>query len=396
MKLTAQNLQAIPEIYDVVLDSDRWGNVLEVLAQQVGSIGSNVIVEDHSVAELTMVRVSSNLMVAAEHFVKNGYIMEMETILPNIRKIIPLQKFMSSHDVYLEHNRRYGTNIDTSKYEKWIVDNFGVSQRFTSPLSHNRAYIDLASFQFGDLPRGSKLQRSLLIAKSYLPHLAKVVEITRPFSLLKARFNAVLSVLDRFHLGVAIFSSNGCIVLSNLAAKKILDRNDGLKLGKSNLIATLDSATDSNLREAFFTTNQILDNPHNAHAEHVNVPRRTGATPYIVDVSPLRNREIDFGAFFRGVLVIIVDPDDHAVIDVSGMELLFSLTKAETEVCRLLVSGYTTSEMSDIRGTKPDSIRKQINTLLQKTNTQRRSELVHLALSINLPVDRPERLVGRP
>jgi DNA-binding CsgD family transcriptional regulator len=72
------------------------------------------------------------------------------------------------------------------------------------------------------------------------------------------------------------------------------------------------------------------------------------------------------------------------------MELLFSLTKAETEVCRLLVSGYTTSEMSDIRGTKPDSIRKQINTLLQKTNTQRRSELVHLALSINLPVDRPE------
>jgi DNA-binding CsgD family transcriptional regulator len=111
---------------------------------------------------------------------------------------------------------------------------------------------------------------------------------------------------------------------------------------------------------------------------------------HIVDISPLRNREIDFGTSFRGTLVIIVDPDDHEIIDISGMELLYSLTKAETQVCRLLVSGYTTSEIAEIRGTKPDSIRKQINMILHKTNTRRRSDLVHLALSINLPVDKPE------
>ena len=81
------------------------------------------------------------------------------------------------------------------------------------------------------------------------------------------------------------------------------------------------------------------------------------------------------------------DPDNHQIIDVSGLELLFSLTKAESEVCRLMATGRTTTEIVDIRGTKPDSIRKQINSLLTKTNTWHRSELVHLALSINLPVD---------
>ncbi len=86
-------------------------------------------------------------------------------------------------------------------------------------------------------------------------------------------------------------------------------------------------------------------------------------------------------------MTIIVDLDNHQIIDVSGLELLFSLTKAEAEVCRLMATGYTTTEIADIRGTKPDSIRKQINSLLTKTRTRHRSELVHLALSINLPVD---------
>ena len=77
-------------------------------------------------------------------------------------------------------------------------------------------------------------------------------------------------------------------------------------------------------------------------------------------------------------MAIIVDPDNHQIIDVSGLKLLFSLTNAESEVCRLMVTGHTTTEIADIRGTKPGSIRKQINSLLTKTNTMQRSKVVHL------------------
>ena len=57
-------------------------------------------------------------------------------------------------------------------------------------------------------------------------------------------------------------------------------------------------------------------------------------------------------------MAIVVDPNNNWIIDVSGMELLFSLTKAESEVCRLMATGHTTMEVADTRGTKPDSIRK--------------------------------------
>jgi hypothetical protein len=206
LKPSSQNLPTISRIYDVVLDSGKWGGVLEMLSQNVGSIGCTVVIADHTLAELATVNVSTELAPAAKHFRENGHIKQVEAMLPNIQKIIPELRFMSSVDIILEHNRIYRTNIDTDIYEKWIASNFGVTQRFSSPLSYSAAYIDLVGFQFGDLSK-TQIHKSLTLAKTYLPHLAKVVEINRPFALLKARFGAVLSVLDRFHLGVAIFSS---------------------------------------------------------------------------------------------------------------------------------------------------------------------------------------------
>ncbi len=387
MKITSNNLKAISHIYDVTLDSSHWAGVLDELSHQVGSLGCNVIVADHTFAELTTINVSTKLAPAAKYFRENGYIKQMEAILSNIQNIIPKQKFMHGNELYFEHNRRYGTKIDTSHYDKWIANKFGVTQRYTSPLSHHSAYISLASFQFRDLPK-NQIQKSLSLAKVFLPHLAKAVEIARPFSLLEARFNAVLSVIDRFHLGVAIFSPGGSFVLGNTAVQEIFGRGDGLSLGKRNLSATLDSTTDTRLEEAFFTANQVFDDPLGNQAKQVDIPRNSNSTPYIVDVAPISSRDIDMGHNFRGTLVIIVDPDNHQIIDVSGLKLLFSLTVAESEVCRLMVTGYSTSEIAEIRGTKPDSVRQQINALLKKTNTRNRSELVHLALSINLPVDR--------
>ncbi len=99
MKLTSQNLQAISQIYDVALDSNQSSSVLEDLGQQVGSIGCNVIVRDYTFTELTKINVSTKLMAAADHFVKNGYIKEMEVMLPNIQKIMPDQNFMSTPDI---------------------------------------------------------------------------------------------------------------------------------------------------------------------------------------------------------------------------------------------------------------------------------------------------------
>ncbi len=386
MKITSQDLEIISNIYDVALDSTKWMGVLDDLVKRTGCVGSNVFIADHIHGELSSAHVSEGLGPAFQVYIERGFNKIDEIAIPNLHNIIPERKLVKNSDAYVEHNRQYGTGLDQSELDQYMASSWGIHHRYLSPLNYKKAYIDMATFHFGNQIQ-TELQASLARASIFLPHLAKAVEISRPFSLLKARFEAVLSVLDRFHLGVAIISSNGSLVLSNQAAQKILERNDGLSLGKHNLSASSDSDKTAELKQAFYKANQVMDGGEAEQLNRVLIPRRSGATPYIVDISPLQNREIDLKAVFGGVVAIIVDPDDCQIIDTSGLELLYSLTNAEKEVCRLLVSGLSTTEIADTRGTNPETTRKQINMILSKTESRGRSELVHLAHSINLPVD---------
>jgi len=80
-------------------------------------------------------------------------------------------------------------------------------QRFTSTLNRSAAYIDLASFQFGDMP-SAQLQKSLQLARIFLPHLAKAVEISSPHNSRVGEMIAleriVLSVLATVTIAVAM------------------------------------------------------------------------------------------------------------------------------------------------------------------------------------------------
>jgi len=94
----------------------------------VGSIGCNVIVSDHTFAELTTINVSTKLKSAVKHFQAQGYADELELMMPNIQGIVPHQNFISSYDLYLEHNRIHGTRFNPDKYEKWVASKYGVTE----------------------------------------------------------------------------------------------------------------------------------------------------------------------------------------------------------------------------------------------------------------------------
>ena len=386
MELTTQILRAISQIYDVTLDQTQWEGVLENLDHQIGSIGCNVFVADHVNAELTELNVSPLLKPALEYYIAHNHYKDDEAMLQNYHQLIPEQKFSSIKNLYRESNARFGSSLDCRVFEDWISKNLGIKHRYTCPLSYKTHYIDLVTYQFGDLSE-LELQKSLALAELYLPHLSKVIELTRPFKLLQSRFNAVISVLDRFHLGVAILNSKGSMVLANQAAQDMLDQANGLKLQNGKLVASASAVANNLLQKSIKEIRKLLDGTGNIEAKRIPISRDTKATPYLMDISPIMNREIDLSSQFRGILVIVVDPDHHNIIDVSGLDSLFSFTDAESSVCQLLMAGHSTEEMAEIRNVNPNTIRKQINTLLDKTNTHHRTELVHLTHSINIPVD---------
>jgi len=386
MNLTSKQLQSITRIYDVLLDSSLWTDVLDELSNQVRAEGTSLLITDHISEELSAIHLSSKLLPWVQDYLDRGLDEAEMKLTLDVPRLIKQQGLVGLSEIASELNRNFQTNHDLSAVEKWSRESFNVYHRYSSPLGFDPAYFDITTFQFGNIAKDS-LQQSLKLANLYLPHMQKAVELSRPFKLLHARFNAVLSVLDRLHLGVAILTKDGSIVINNQAVERVFEAGDGLlKNPKNKLIA---KATSDNvvLREAISTVCALIDGKDNTKAKPFSVSRSSNATPYIVEVSALSNRDIDIGGNFTGILVIMIDPDHHSIIETSGLEALFDLTEAETEVCRLLISGQATAEIAETRNSHPDTVRKQINSLLQKTNSSRRTDLVRLALSINLPVD---------
>ncbi len=58
-------------------------------------------------------------------------------------------------------------------------------------------------------------------------------------------------------------------------------------------------------------------------------------------------------------------------------------------VCRLLVEGCETQTIADMRNVTAETVRTQVKSILAKTRTSKRSDVVRLALTVNLQVDLP-------
>jgi DNA-binding CsgD family transcriptional regulator len=80
------------------------------------------------------------------------------------------------------------------------------------------------------------------------------------------------------------------------------------------------------------------------------------------------------------VAVFIADPDQQGHARKEGMQELYGLTSAETELALLLAAGKSLREAAAERSVSLETARSQLKTLFSKTNTRRQSELVRLVL----------------
>ena len=387
MDVNEQNLQAIAHIYDVTTDPSAWVSVLDELSRQVGALGTSLLVTDSTIQELTGLTVSTRIRAHAVTYQNDFYKKEAE-FLSHVAQVVHKQRLSTAPEWVEQVAARGFPRHNLDEIEPFFRS-VGIYHRFASPLNFHPTFFDIVTFHFGQRDKRS-LAPDLHIAHWFLPHLAKASEIGRPFRLLEARFRAVLEVLDRFHLGVIMLSHNGHIVIDNWAAQRQFDTADGLQKTTQKKLVAQDRDANLALQKALKNALSLPSLNHSSSAQQLVINRPAGASPLLLEVSPLRNEEIGINTPLSGALVIVVDPDDHRIVDTTGLSALFGLSHAEQQVCDLLVSGYDTHDMAATRNTSPETIRNQVKSLLQKTNTHRRAELVRLALSINLPVDTPD------
>lgn len=122
----------------------------------------------------------------------------------------------------------------------------------------------------------------------------------------------------------------------------------------------------------------------------LGVPKKDGGMPRLLEAFPLNDQKNPQQKTLLNAAVFIRDWDRKDIISTEGLAALFSLTDAENEVCELLTNGFRVNEVAEESNTTIETTHSQIKTLFSKTDTTSQSDLVRLALKVNLPVNRAE------
>lgn len=375
--------ELIAAIYEAPLKPDGWPNVLTYFAEFANAGAATIALFDFNYSEYHLDLVSQNY-VATPLFREeyNRTCMPFDQAAYQAVARVRKRSFSTDYGVLgISPDERE----DIIPAVPFLRKHHGVDHRVATRLSLHGAWTDMLSLQY-KIGRGPTTEREASYLMPYLVHLANALEVQRTFTGLKRRYQAILSALDCFQLGVCLVTEKSEIAVKNAEAMRILDEFSGVRCGADRKLVLSDEEEARFFAEALERV--ISNSAGQAHHETpvFLIKDRLRDVPCVVEMLPLRDSVGEFDKGFRGALMIMIDPARTDSISTKGMELLYEFTEAESAVCSLLTQGFQTNEIADERGVHPETVKSQIKTLFDKTHTKNRIQLVHLAHKVNLPI----------
>jgi DNA-binding CsgD family transcriptional regulator/PAS domain-containing protein len=213
------------------------------------------------------------------------------------------------------------------------------------------------------------------LAREYLPHLARSVEMNFRFAELRRREAINRVTLTRFAPAFAYFGRDGVLLEANPAAEAIFARGDGLTLVGGRLAAALPG------------DNALLQRAvQNGDSPPFRIARPSGKLPYIVVPVALRSDALDPPDARRPPLALFLhDPEVTAEPKLDVLARVYKLTPSETRMVQALVLYGSAKSIFRNTGLNRNTVRSQLQSVLRKTGTNAQAELMRLVLMSAVP-----------
>jgi DNA-binding CsgD family transcriptional regulator len=189
------------------------------------------------------------------------------------------------------------------------------------------------------------------------------------------------AALEQTLTAAFLLDSAGRVMHMNRAGESIASSADGVMLRRNKIVAT-NASQQSRLRLLIAGAISAAGASLARLGGAIALERSSGRRPLFVRVLPLRVG-LPVGHTPSGhALLLITDPDGAVQDATSLLKDLFSLTNAEIAVAVNLRVGFTLAAIATARGVALETIRSQVKSVLQKTNTRRQSDLVLLLTTL--------------
>lgn len=177
----------------------------------------------------------------------------------------------------------------------------------------------------------------------------------------------------------------GRLLIANLAARRILEADDGLSL-RDGLLRLDGAQADGELRQILQDAIGWRERNSLGAGGEIWVARPSGRRSYLANIVPMNAAEPNsaLGDDVAVVLLSVPDADQSAAAE--RIRGLCKLTDAEAELIRLMAEGFTLEEISRERGVALSTTRTHLKHVFSKTGTARQAELVAMVLSSGEPL----------
>lgn len=189
------------------------------------------------------------------------------------------------------------------------------------------------------------------------------------------------NALETSGIAVVLADAEGNVLLTNGVADELLAHGNGLSLVRGKLRAQTTGETTklldrvrANAAEQAPRSDWSVFSPLSLQREDAFLPLTVIVRPgpaYYPLKEPLR----------RTAMLIVRDPGRQAIISATTLAQLFGLSPAESLLASELASGASLEEAAVSLGVSRNTVRSQLQSVFQKTGTNRQVELVRVLLS---------------
>lgn len=375
---------AILSIYDCALDINRWSETLDTCVDFAESYSATLMFsETSSDNDIQWACVGGELSRLDPKILDfyNANLMHYEMEAWEVVQNKPRQTLIKDNDVW-----KYPDSVLLEREEyHYMYHRMGLLRRVAARLNNFPVWSDNIAFQFNTrqsiIPESSLESIGLL-----LPHVAKSIELGRSFEMLRQQYNAVLAALDYVDVGICIALDDGTIIVCNSEAQRIFDHSDGLSLTGRKTIKCQDPEASLLIAEAMCNVASTLNGEGSVAEQTLTVNKRGSAGSYLLELSPLRDSLGELDSSLSGIFIMIIDPDSPVVVDIDKLATAYKFSKVERLVARYLVDGISIPEIAEVRNVSIDTIKTQTASIMRKTDTHKRSELLRLSLKLSPPI----------
>ena len=220
--------------------------------------------------------------------------------------------------------------------------------------------------------------------KLIVAHVSRGMGIMHRLDTARLQNASLLASFDRLDFGIALLNADMQVLHLNQAARKAIDRNDGLLVNAERRLASRPAVKRSQSLSRWLTT--FAETPaidHGHFLEDCMVARDGDKLRYAIQCAEVSESGAwtAHGEEIRYV-VFITDPDAVKLPGVERLGALFGLTQAQARVARAFASGSTYKGVARRLGISEETVRAHVKEIYPKTRVNRQAELVRLVLSL--------------